>query len=178
MSLSATNINLKSCGLSTLSFKKTVQIELLCPEIKKLSMAKECVDRFLPRLKKFTSASLQEFKPEKNGDALYKVAKDSEEILKRIDEKDFLVALDEKGKKFSTREFSSKIENVQIEAAHRKIIFLIGGPYGLSDEIRTRADLMVSLSPMTFNSEIAIVVLMEQIYRIYSVIVGHPYHND
>jgi len=155
-----------------------MQIELLCPEIKKLSMAKEAVDRFLPRLKKFTPANLQEYKPEKNGDAVYKVLKDSEEILKRIDEKDFLIALDEKGKKFTTRDFASKVESVQLEAAHRKIVFLIGGPYGLSDDIRRRADLTVSLSPMTFNSEIAIVVLVEQVYRLYSVIAGHPYHND
>ena len=141
-------------------------------------MAKEAVERFVPRLKKFVSSSVQEFKPEKNGDSTYKTTKDSEEILKRLDDKDFLIAFDENGKTFSTREFASKVEAVQNEAAHKKVVFLIGGPYGLSDEIKKRANLTVSLSPMTFNSEVAIVVATEQIYRIHTVIAGHPYHND
>jgi len=155
-----------------------MQIELLCPEIKKLSMAKVAVESFLPRLQNFTSASLQEFKTEKNGEPSYKILKESSEILKKIDEKDFLIVLDEKGKFFSTRELAEQVESIQQEQGYKKIIFLIGGPYGLSDEIKKRADLKLSLSPLTFNSEIAIVVLIEQIYRLYSVIVGHPYHND
>lgn len=155
-----------------------MQIELLCPEIKKLSMAKEAVDRFLPRLQKFTSASVQDFKTEKNGDSSYKVMRESADILKKLDDKDFLIALDERGVQFSTRGLAAKIEGVQNGLGYKKIIFLIGGPYGLSQEIKNRADLKLSLSPLTFNSEIAIVVAIEQIYRLYSVIVGHPYHND
>jgi 23S rRNA (pseudouridine1915-N3)-methyltransferase len=155
-----------------------MQIEILCPEIKKLTMASEAVKRFLPRLKKFTPAVLQEFKTEKNGDAPFKILKESSEILKKIDDKDFLIALDEKGENYSTRELASKVELVQLEQGYKKIVFLIGGPYGLSNEIKQRANLKISLSLLTFNSEIAIVVLMEQVYRIYSVIVGHPYHND
>jgi len=155
-----------------------MQIELLCPELKKLSMAKEAVDRFLPRIKKFIPASLKEFRPEKNGDSVYKISRDSEEILNRIESNDFLIAFDEKGKRFSTREFSAEIQSVQLEANHKKIVFLIGGPYGLSDNIRRRANLIVSLSPLTFNSEIAVVVMIEQVYRIHSILAGHPYHND
>lgn len=170
--------SLKSFGVSTLSFKASMQIETLCPEIKKLVMAEEAVSRFEPRLKKITPFTVKTFKTEKDGDASYKVQKEGAEIFKKITDKDFLIVLDEKGESLNTRSLASKVESIQREENYKKIIFLIGGPYGLSTKIKERANLKVSLSALTFNSEVAIVVLVEQIYRVFTVIAGHPYHND
>jgi 23S rRNA (pseudouridine1915-N3)-methyltransferase len=155
-----------------------MQIEVLCPEIKKMIMAEEAVSRFEPRMKRFASFSVKTFKTEKNGEASYKIQKEEAEILKKITEKDYVILLDEKGKSFDTRSLSSKVESVQNGEAYKKIIFLIGGPYGLSSKLKERANLKFSLSDLTFNSEVAIVVLMEQVYRLFTVISGHPYHND
>lgn len=164
--------------MSTLNFNLPMHIEILCPEIKKLVMAQEAISRFEPRLKKITTFSIKTFKTEKDGDASYKVQKEETEILKKITDKDFLVVLDEKGRSLNTRGLASKIEEVQRAENHKKIIFLIGGPYGLSDKLKERAHLKVCLSALTFNSEVAIVVLIEQMYRIFTVMTGHPYHND
>lgn len=155
-----------------------MNVELLCPEVKKMKMASEAVDRYLPRTNRFTPCVLKEFKTEKNGSPAYKIEKEESEILKKISDKDFLVVLDEKGKPFRTLDLSKKIEDLQNNQGIQKMIFLIGGPYGLSEKIKDRANLKIRLSDFTYNSEVAIVVLAEQIYRIFSLISGHPYHNE
>ncbi len=155
-----------------------MNVEILCPEVKKLKMASEAVERYIPRTNRFTSCVLKEFRTEKNGSPEHKVEKEAFEILKKISEKDFLIVLDERGKTFRTSELSNKIEDLQNNQGVQKMIFLIGGPYGLSDKIKTRADLKIRLSDFTYNSEVAIVVLAEQVYRLFSLISGHPYHNE
>ena len=155
-----------------------MKVELWCPEVKKMKMAFEATNRYILRTNKFNDCSLFEFKTEKNGSGEYKVSKEETEILKKITSKDYLVVLDERGKNLRTQEIASKIKKIQTEQNPQKIIFLIGGPYGLGDKIKERADMTVKLSDFTFNSEVAIVVMAEQIYRIFSLISGHPYHNE
>ncbi|MGH1467491.1 MAG: 23S rRNA (pseudouridine(1915)-N(3))-methyltransferase RlmH [Bdellovibrionales bacterium] len=155
-----------------------MNIEILCPELKKLKMASEAVGRYIPRTNRFTPCVLKEFKTEKNGSPEYKIEKEESEILKKISDKDFLVVLDEKGKSFRTIDLSQKIADLQNNQGVQKMIFLIGGPYGLSSKIKERANLKVRLSDLTYNSEVAVVVLAEQVYRTFSLIAGHPYHNE
>lgn len=155
-----------------------MNVNIFCPEVKKLKMALEAVERYVPRTNRFVSCVLKEFKTEKDGQPEYKVEKEEKEILNRISDKDFLVILDEKGKNFRTSELSRKIEDLQNNQNISKMIFLVGGPYGLGDKVKQRADLTVRLSDFTYNSEVAIVVLAEQVYRIFSFIAGHPYHNE
>lgn len=155
-----------------------MNIEILCPEVKKLKMASEAVGRYIPRTNRFVSCVLKEFKTEKNGPPEHKVEKEGLEILKKISDKDFLVVLDERGRPFKTSDLSRNVEFIQNELGAKKIIFLIGGPYGLSEKVKERADLKIRLSDLTYNSEVAIVVLAEQVYRIFSLISGHPYHNE
>ena len=87
-----------------------------------------------------------------------------------------LVALDERGKALSSRDFAAWIARQQQQG--RDLAFAIGGDEGLSDEVRTRAGLVLSLSAMTLPHRLARLVLMEQLYRAFSILRGEPYHRD
>lgn len=155
-----------------------MQIELICPELKKLQTAQDVFKKFVPRIKQYTKFRLNEFKPEKYGDPKYKVDSDEVEILKKISEKDFVIALDEIGKEFTSVDLSRKLSDIQNDFSGKKIVFVIGGPYGLGTVLKKRADLKLSLSKLTFNSEIALILFIEQLYRILTIKFNHPYHND
>lgn len=81
-----------------------------------------------------------------------------------------LVALDERGRDCTTRQFAGLLRS--------ETAFVIGGPGGLHEEIRKEAALLLRLSPMTLPHALAQVVLLEQIYRAASILTGHPYHRD
>ena len=98
-------------------------------------------------------------------------------FLNFIENSDVTIILDEKGKQFTSREFSSKIEN-WMNVSVKKVNFLIGGAYGFSEEIYSRANEMMSLSKMTFTHQMIRLFFVEQIYRADQILQGKPYHND
>ncbi len=83
-----------------------------------------------------------------------------------------IIALDERGKLFSSSEFAQ-----QLSADSRRVIFIIGGPFGLSEEVKKTAHELLALSRMTFTHEMARLLLLEQIYRAISIIKGRKYHK-
>ena len=97
-------------------------------------------------------------------------------LLKRISSKEFLILLDEKGKEFSSVQFSQFIDNHMVQGRNN-IVFAVGGPYGFSDELLKRADLKISLSRMTFSHQIIRLIFLEQLYRAFTIIKGEPYHH-
>lgn len=101
---------------------------------------------------------------------------DSERLLGRIRAQDRVVALDERGKVHDTRGFARRIEHWQLDG--RDVVLVIGGPDGHADSLRQRADELLSLSRMTLPHGLARVVLVEQLYRAWTVLSGHPYHRD
>lgn len=105
-----------------------------------------------------------------------KVQADSAAILEQIKPDDFVVIFDERGKNFDSIQFSKKIENI-LNSSKQRAVFVIGGAFGLSNEIKTRADLSVSFSPMVFNHLVARTVALEQIYRAFTILKNIPYHN-
>jgi 23S rRNA (pseudouridine1915-N3)-methyltransferase len=88
-------------------------------------------------------------------------------------EKGFVIMLSEDGKQLSSRQFAQKIDRVQ-----QKVVLVIGGPFGLTLEIKKKANLLLSFSEMTFTHEMIRLFLAEQIYRAVSIIKGRKYHND
>lgn len=88
-------------------------------------------------------------------------------------EKGYTVVLSEEGREFTSEAFAAKLEQ-----QHRKLVFIIGGPDGLSVDVKKRADLLLSLSKMTFVHEMAKVVLFEQLYRAVSIMKGRKYHRS
>jgi 23S rRNA (pseudouridine1915-N3)-methyltransferase len=89
----------------------------------------------------------------------------------------FIIAMDEKGQSFDSMNFAKKLANWQ-SLTNKNISFLIGGADGLTDEIRQKADILISLSKMTMPHSMARLVLVEQIYRANSILNNHPYHRE
>ena len=101
---------------------------------------------------------------------------EGELILKQIQPSDTVVLLDEHGKEFRSIEFAKWLEHKRNTA--RRLIFVVGGPYGFSPAVYSRANEQISLSKMTFSHQMIRLVFTEQIYRACSIIKGEPYHHE
>ena len=102
--------------------------------------------------------------------------KEGTQILKNIESSDFVIVLDDKGKEMSTEELAQFFEKKMI-MSERKIIFIIGGAYGFSEEVYKRANFKWSLSKLTFPHQLVRLILLEAVYRAISVIKKEPYHH-
>ena len=115
-----------------------------------------------------------EFAPAaKDGD----IEKEGASILKRLRERDMVILLDERGKMYDSVEFSGFISG-SLAAAGGRLVFIIGGAFGVSDEVKRRADAIISLSRMTMPHELCLLFLSEQLYRAFSIIAGVDYHHE
>lgn len=103
--------------------------------------------------------------------------KEGELILAKLTKDDYLILLDEKGKQMTSMDFSSFIEQQQVNAVKR-IVFQIGGAFGFSDAVYTRANRELSLSKMTFSHQMIRLFFVEQLYRAFTIIKGEKYHNE
>jgi 23S rRNA (pseudouridine1915-N3)-methyltransferase len=105
-------------------------------------------------------------------------ARDSEgkKILAKTKPSELLIVLDERGKQFSSRELSGLLDEWQ--TVGQDLVFVIGGPDGVSADVRRRANLTWSLSALTLPHGLARVLFAEQLYRGWSLLTGHPYHRD
>ncbi len=105
---------------------------------------------------------------------LCEVSEDAK-VLKQIQRADRVVALDERGKQLSSEELARWLQQAMMDG--RDLVFVIGGAEGLTQQIRERADMMLSLSKMTYAHRLARVMLAEQIYRAFTILRGEPYHK-
>lgn len=119
----------------------------------------------IPELKNTKSLSFQQQKE-----------REGELILAKLQSSDHVVLLDEHGKDFRSVEFARWIE--QKNASVRRLVFVIGGPYGFSETVYSRANEKISLSKMTFSHQMVRLVFVEQIYRACTIIKGEPYHHE
>ncbi|MCS6819140.1 MAG: 23S rRNA (pseudouridine(1915)-N(3))-methyltransferase RlmH [Chitinophagales bacterium] len=97
-------------------------------------------------------------------------------LLKRLEEKDFLILLDEKGKEFTSKEFAVYLEKLMASSG-RDIVFCIGGAYGFSKTVYERSNSTLSLSKMTMPHQLIRLVFIEQLYRAFTIIRNQPYHH-
>ena len=98
-------------------------------------------------------------------------------ILKNIKSNDLVILLDEKGKEFSTKDFSKFISNKMMNRT-KNIVFIIGGAYGFSSEFKKKFKLKIALSKLTFSHDMARLFFSEQLYRSLTIINNIPYHNQ
>ncbi|MFL0682459.1 MAG: 23S rRNA (pseudouridine(1915)-N(3))-methyltransferase RlmH [Algoriphagus aquaeductus] len=103
--------------------------------------------------------------------------KEGELILKKIQTSDELILLDERGKTFTSMEFSDYLQK-KMNAGLRQLIFVIGGPYGFSEAVYSRANGKISLSKMTFSHQMIRPFFIEQIYRAFTILRNEPYHHE
>lgn len=102
---------------------------------------------------------------------------EAELILKSIAPGDVVVLLDEGGKEFRSTEFAAWIEKKQ-QVVSKRLVFVVGGPYGFSHRIYECASEKISLSRMTFSHQMIRLLFVEQLYRAYTIIGGLPYHHE
>lgn len=103
--------------------------------------------------------------------------KEGELILKNIRPSDEVVLLDEHGKEYRSVTFAKMLEE-KMSRSGRDLVFVIGGAYGFSGDVYTRADSKISLSQMTFSHQIVRTIFAEQLYRAFTIIKGEPYHHE
>jgi 23S rRNA (pseudouridine1915-N3)-methyltransferase len=104
-------------------------------------------------------------------------SKEGKRILLSIGVDDYVILLDEKGKELRTIEFSGFVEKIFM-FPKKRILFVIGGPWGFSDEVYKRSDFKLSLSRMTFPHQLVRLLFLEQLYRALTIIKGEPYHHE
>ncbi len=99
------------------------------------------------------------------------------ELLRHIETSDRVALLDERGKAFTSVEFARHLEGRMI-AGERRLVLIIGGPYGFSEEVYARANEQITLSRMTFSHQMVRLFAVEQIYRAMTILKGEPYHHE
>lgn len=102
---------------------------------------------------------------------------EGEQILAQIQPGDRVVLLDERGKEITSRGFSDYLDRA-MSTVSKRLIFVVGGPYGFSKAVYDRADGLLSLSQMTFPHEMIRLFFTEQVYRAMTILRGEPYHHD
>jgi len=135
---------------------------------------REGLEKYAALIKHYVPLEVREIKGSGAKDARTAVEDEADSILGRLTQTDFLIALDERGKLFDSRGFAAELGRLM--ESGRRPVFLTGGPFGLSDRVRERADVLLSLSKLTFTHEMARLILSEQVYRALTIIKGKAYH--
>jgi len=104
-------------------------------------------------------------------------AKEADQLLPVIDGKNEIFLLDERGMEYSSREFSRFVERKMVSGC-RELIFVVGGPYGFSENVIQKSSGKISLSKFTFSHQMVRLLFVEQLYRAFTIIRGEPYHHD
>lgn len=125
----------------------------------------------------FEIKTLADLKSTKGLTQLQQKQKEGEMILSAVKPGDFVILLDERGKEMTSRGFAEMIDR-RMAMVSRNIIFVVGGPYGFSEDVYSRADSSLSLSKMTFSHEMVRLFFVEQLYRAMTILRGEPYHHD
>jgi 23S rRNA (pseudouridine1915-N3)-methyltransferase len=144
-----------------------MKIRILAVGKIKERFTQEWIDEFLKRLTKYCKLSVEELKES---------GKENEgnDILRHIREDDYVIALDIRGKSMSSETFAQLLK---VKTMEKNVTFLIGGADGLSQEVLKRANERISFSAMTFTHQLARLLLLEQVYRAYTILNGEKYHH-
>jgi 23S rRNA (pseudouridine1915-N3)-methyltransferase len=140
----------------------------------------EVAEMYTGRIKKysvFEIITLPDLKNTKNLPVKEQTLKEGRKILQALRPEDYVILLDERGKELRTAEFSAWIGKL-LMLPKKRMIFVIGGPWGFSDEVYNRADFKMSLSKMTFPHQLVRLLFLEQLYRAFTIIKGEPYHHE
>ncbi|MBP5259920.1 MAG: 23S rRNA (pseudouridine(1915)-N(3))-methyltransferase RlmH [Paludibacteraceae bacterium] len=143
-------------------------------------LVNQLIQQYVARLKFYLDFELQvipEIKNTKHLSEQQQKQKEAELQLKALEGADEVVLLDERGRSYRSVEFADQIGRYQ-NAGRRKVVFVIGGPYGFAPEVYQRATAQLSLSSMTFSHQLVRVLFVEQLYRAMTILKGEPYHHE
>ena len=147
-------------------------IKIICVGKIKEQYLRSAISEYEKRLSKYTKLEIIEVNDESNGNIL---EKEKNHIIRYINDHDYVVTLEIDGNMIDSVELSKKIDQTLINFSN--ITFVIGGSYGLSDEIKKRSNYKLSFSKMTFPHQLFRVLLLEQIYRSFKIINNESYHK-
>lgn len=157
-----------------------MKIELMVVGATQSKYLIEGINNYVKRLDHYVPFAITTLRDLKSTKALTESQQKEQEgqmMLSAIQSGDMVVLLDERGREFSSREFSAFIDK-QMLSGRRRLLFVVGGPYGFSDAVYSRADAKISLSRMTFSHEMVRLFFVEQLYRAMTILRGEPYHHD
>lgn len=142
----------------------------------------EAVAEYTKRLSRYCKLEIVQVADEKTPDKASELEelqikkREGERILSQVRDGSYVVALAIEGKMLDSEELASKVSQLGIDG-QSQLVFIIGGSLGLSEAVLRRADYLLSFSKMTFPHQLMRVVLLEQIYRSYRIVLGEPYHK-
>ena len=138
------------------------------------------VDEYAERVKHYVPFTMEVIPDLKNTKALsfeQQKEREGELILKALKPDDYVVLLDEGGREFASVDFAAYLEQLQHTVA-RRMVFVVGGPYGFSADVYALAREKVSLSRMTFSHQMVRLIFVEQLYRAFTILNNNPYHHE
>lgn len=150
-------------------------IKIICLGKVKEKYLQDGIDEYIKRISKYTQVKIIELEDEGIKDDKVALKKEKEKILKYLNTKDYIIALDISGKEMTSLEFADKIDKTLI--INSDITFIIGGSYGLDEEIKSISNYRLSFSKMTFPHQLFRLILLEQIYRAYKINHNEEYHK-
>lgn len=157
-----------------------MNIELLVVGKTDSSLIEEIVKGYVKRINhycKFSITTLADVKNTKSLTVKQQRTAEGEMILRQIVESDFVTLLDERGTEYRSVDFAYWLQK-RMNSGVRRLLIVIGGPYGFSEEVYKRANSKVSLSKMTFSHQIVRAIFAEQIYRAFTILKNEPYHHE
>lgn len=137
-------------------------------------------EEYQNRLRHYLTFSMQvvpELKATKHLSKGEQLEREADLLLRQVEPGDEVVLLDEKGRERTSVEFASFLEQ-KLLASTRRLVFVVGGPYGFAERVYQRANGLMSLSRMTFSHQMVRVIFLEQLYRAMTIIRGEPYHHE
>ncbi|WPR75136.1 23S rRNA (pseudouridine(1915)-N(3))-methyltransferase RlmH [Algoriphagus sp. NG3] len=140
----------------------------------------ELIEEYSKRLNfyiKFEFEVIPDLKNTKSLSEILQKEKEGELILKKLVPSDELILLDERGKSYNSMDFSVYLQK-KMNSGLKQLIFIIGGPYGFSDEVYARANGKLSISKMTFSHQMIRPFFIEQLYRGFTILRNEPYHHE
>ena len=138
------------------------------------------INDYVERIKHYTPFDMEVIPELKNTKSLsmeQQKEKEGELILKALQPGDVVVLLDEHGKEFRSIEFAEWAEK-RMHTVNKRLVFIIGGPYGFSKDVYAAAQEKISLSKMTFSHQMIRLIFVEQLYRAMNILAGGPYHHE
>jgi len=150
-------------------------IKVVCVGKIKEAFYRDAIEEYKKRLSKYTDIEIIEVADEGLSDIKTSLKKESEKILKIVNPKDYIITMEIEGKELSSTELANKIDN--IFNINSNITFIIGGSYGLSEEIKKLSNFKLSFSKLTFPHQLFRVLILEQIYRSFKINNNESYHK-
>lgn len=135
------------------------------------------IDEYLKRLSKYATVEVVTIAEGKDKNPQVVKDKEATELLQKIDPTDFVVLLDERGKTFTSVKFAEYLTKRQTDNV-KTLVFIVGGAYGFAEGVYNRKNDWVRLSDMTFSHQMIRLFFTEQLYRAYTILANHPYHNE